>query len=107
MLQGLWIIGEVSAGVGDVRENELDHERLEPEALLLVLHFARPEFHDPRHLGKVRLLRRLALADKLEMERDVGLQERAVFLAHDIAVPILVAFVEDRNHVHIQPGTLE
>ena len=41
------------------------------------------------------------------MERNVCLEEGAVFLAHEVAVPVRVAVVEDRDHVYVEPGPLE
>ena len=107
MLERLRVVGEIQPVVAQLGEDHLDHEGLEAEAVPLLLHAPRPELHEPDHLREVLLLRALALGGEFEMQRNARLQERAVVLADEIAVPLRVAVVEDRHHVDVEPGAAE
>ena len=107
MLERLRVVGEIQAIVAELGEDHLDHEGLEAEAVALLLHASRPELHEPNDLREVLLLGALALRGEFEMQRNARLQERAVVLADEVAVPLRIAVVEDRHHVHVEPGPPE
>jgi hypothetical protein len=90
-----------------MRQDHLDHERLETESVPLALHVSGPILHQPDDLGKVRLLRLLALAREIQMQGNARLEERAVILADQVAVPLGITVIEDRHNVHVQASSAE
>src|SRR5260370_25472617 len=102
MLERLRVIREIDALIGEMRENQFDHEGFEPETFLLPLHFCGPELDEPRDLREVHLVRLLARADEFEVAGNTGLEERSVILADEIAIPVAIAVVEYRHAIDVE-----
>jgi hypothetical protein len=85
-----------------MRQDQLRHEGLEAKAIALDLHPSRPVLDETRDLRKVRFVRLLTRPDEVEVARDAGLEKRSVILTDEVAVPIGIAVIQNRDDIHIK-----
>lgn len=70
-------------------------------------HNALPPLGEADQLGEVGPVGGLAVPDEAKVQRDAGQDAGADVLADEIAAVALLAFVEDRHHVDVEPAALE
>ncbi len=101
------VVGQVLAIVGETSPQQLDHERLELEVLVVAGDDPFPPLGDSNQLSERRSIGDLAVADELQMQGDTSEHAVSGVLAHQVAPIVWVAFVKHRYDVYVQPAPLE
>ena len=97
------MVARVEAGVDQVRDDQLGHERLELEGRVRILALADPPLHIAHELREVLRVPLLACPDELQMERNTGQQPLAAVLSDEVAPVIAIALVKDRDDIDAEP----
>ena len=106
--QSAGIIGQNRPAVGEVGDDQFNHERFKTKIVrvVLLLEFA-PEFQQSDNLGEMFVARFFTLSYEIEVHRHARHQLLARFLGNQVPAPCGVAGIKNRNDIYLVPCRYE